>query len=63
MCLGAFVAVGTAVAAIAIALVALRRWRPAERLVPTGLSSALPAPEPRARAGPALLSVLCVSRR
>ena len=63
MCLGAFVAVGTAVAAIALGFIALGQWRPSARLAPSALWSALPAPEPRARAGPALLSVLCVSRR
>jgi hypothetical protein len=61
-CLATFTAVGTAVAAIAVALIALGRWRPPLRLWPSSVWLA-PAPTPRARPGPALLSLLCVSRR
>jgi hypothetical protein len=63
LCLGVFVAVGTAVAAVAIGLLALGRWRPPAELRAVGLSGACSRPEPRARAGPALLMLLCVSRR
>jgi hypothetical protein len=62
LCLGVFVAVGAAVAAVAIGLVALGRWRPDTDLRPAGLSGARRRPEPRARAGPSLLTLLCVSR-
>jgi hypothetical protein len=63
LCLGVFVAVGAAVAALAVGVISLGRWRPPIDLRPTGLSGAVVRPEPRARAGPVLLSLLCVSRR
>jgi len=63
LCLGVFVAVGAAVVAVAIALVAIGRWRPLTDLRAVGLSFAIARPQPRARAGPALLSLLCISRR
>lgn len=63
LCLGVFVAVGTAVAVAAIGMFALgRRWHPTA-LSPVGLGRAGCGPEPRPRAGPALLSLLCVLRR
>jgi hypothetical protein len=63
LCLGVFVAVGAAVAAVAISFISLGRWRPPIDPRPSGLSRAVVGPEPRARAGPVLLSLLCVSRR
>jgi peptidoglycan/LPS O-acetylase OafA/YrhL len=63
LCLGVFVAIGTAVAAVGIALLPLGRRRPPPELRAAGLSGARSRPEPRARPGPALLSLLCVSRR
>ncbi len=63
LCLGIFVAVGTAVAVVAIGMFALGRWRHPAVLSPVGLARAGCAPEPRPRAGPALLSLLCVLRR
>jgi len=63
MCLGVFAAVGAAVVAVAFGLIALGRWRPAALPRLSGpLRASLP-PQPRARPGPALLVVLCVSRR
>ena len=63
LCVGVFVAVGATVLAAAIGLLALGRWRPQAALDAVGLSRASARPEPRARAGPALLSQLCISRR
>lgn len=63
LCLGAFAAVGAAVAVVGLGLVALGRWRPPIVLWAEGLSRSAVVPEPRARAGPAFLSLLCVSRR
>ena len=63
LCLGVFVAVGAAVAAVGIGLRELGRWRPPGDLQAHELSSASGRPEPCARAGPALLSLLCISRR
>jgi hypothetical protein len=63
LCLGVFVAVGTAVAAVGMALLALGPRRPPAALLAVGLSGACSRPQPRARPGPALLTLLCVSRR
>jgi hypothetical protein len=63
LCLGVFAAVGAAVAVVGLGLVALGRWRPPILLWAEGLSRSAGVPEPRARAGPAFLSLLCVSRR
>jgi hypothetical protein len=63
LCLGVFVAVGTAVAAVGMALLALGPRRPPAALLAVGLSGACSRPPPRARPGPALLTLLCVSRR
>ena len=63
MCLAAFTAVGAAVVAIVVGLIGLGRWRPPLRLAPSALWFAAHAPSPRARAGPGLLTLLCVSRR
>ncbi|MCA1679265.1 MAG: hypothetical protein LC777_10135 [Actinobacteria bacterium] len=63
MCLGVFTAVGAAVVAVALGLLALGRWRPAILLCPRGVLPHPRAPQPRTRAGPALLLLLCISRR
>lgn len=63
MCLAAFLAVGAAVVAVAVALIALGRWRPPLTPTPSALALWASPPLPRARAGPALLLLLCVSRR
>ena len=63
MCLGVFTAVGAAVAAAGLAILALGPPRalataPGELALPWR-----PSPTARARHGPELLSLLCVSRR
>lgn len=63
MCLAALTAVGAAVAAVVVGLIALGRWRPPLVLEGAGLCVAVRSPVPRARAGPGLLLLLCVSRR
>lgn len=64
MCVGAFVAVGTAVAAVAIGILALGRWLSVIELLPTGSRTPAGARAREARAGPPpLLSQLCVWRR
>jgi hypothetical protein len=63
MCLGVFTAVGAVLAAAAVAVVALGRRRPTRARLPGGAISALDAPPARARHGPAVVCVLCVSRR
>ena len=63
MCLGAFTALGAAVAAVAIAMLALCRW-PSVSKLPDGASLTLGgACAPEARAGPPPLAQLCVWRR
>jgi hypothetical protein len=63
LCVGTFTAIGAAVAAVAMGLLALGRWPTPLILIPGGvLMSAPPAPYP-ARAGPPPLSLLCVWRR
>lgn len=59
MCLGVF----TAAVVVGLGPVAVGRCRPAMPLAAIGTLCAFPPPEPRARAGPALLELHCVSRR
>jgi len=61
LCLAVFAAVGAAVVAIALGIVALGRWRPVLSLAPATLAT-VRAPAPRGRDGPALLRLLCVCR-
>ena len=63
MCLAAFTAVGAFVAVTAVGLIALGRWRPPLTLGWGGVWLAMRSRLPRARAGPGLLLLLCVSRR
>ena len=63
LCLGVFAAVGAALAAAALVILALGRWRPALFRIPAVELPARPVPPARARDGPELLSLLCVSRR
>lgn len=63
LCLAVFVAVGAAAAAVAVGMLALKARRTPGEPRAVGLSLAIPRPEPRARAGPILLSLLCISRR
>lgn len=63
MCLGVFTAVGAAVVAVAFGAWALGRWRLLVPLAPTSVVFAADAPSARARGGPKLLLLLCVSRR
>jgi len=62
LCLAVFTAVGAAVAAAVLGFVALGRRRPMMLRVPESVPPRLRPPEPRARGGPALLVLLCVSR-
>jgi hypothetical protein len=57
LCVAAFSAVGAAVVAIALGLVALGRWRPPTTSSPVALVLASSLPLPRSRAGPAFLCV------
>lgn len=63
LCLGVMTAVGTAVIAIALGVLALGRWRPARWLMASRRVVLAHPPLPRARAGPPVLCLLCVSRR
>lgn len=63
MCLGVFTAIGAAVVAVGLALVAFGRCRPAILRDPAGVLRAARLGFPRVRAGPTLLVLLCVSRR
>jgi len=63
MCLGIFTAVGSAIVAAGLAVVALGRWRPAPRLLPDRVEHGAGVAVARARHGPATLSLLCVIRR
>jgi hypothetical protein len=60
-CLGVVTVVGVAAAAAAFGLLPFRRREPLT-LDASGLVPSFTAPEPRARAGPSALSVLCVFR-
>lgn len=59
MCLGVF----TAAVAVGLALVAVGRCRRAMPLASIGPLCAARRPEPRSRAGPTMLVLLCISRR
>lgn len=61
LCLGVFAAVGAAVLAVALGVIALGRWRSAVVLAPAMLPG-VRVPEARGRDGPALLRLLCVCR-
>jgi hypothetical protein len=64
MCVGAFVAVGSAVAAVAIGILALGRWPTLIDLAPADALTHPRTCAPAARAGPLLpLARLCVWRR
>ena len=62
-CLAAFTAVGAAVVAVVIGLIALGRRHPPLRLTATSGRLARRPPRARARASPDLPLLLCVSRR
>jgi len=57
------VAVGTAVAAAGVALIAVIRLRPPMLVPPAGARMGASASRTWARAGPRLLTTLCVRRR
>ena len=62
MCLGVFTAAVAFV--VALGIIAVDRFAPAMSLTPSGpLLRAARPPELRARAGPGLRSLLCISRR
>lgn len=63
MCLGALTAIGSAVVAVAVGILALGRWKPVLLVAPTVQRLAADVPHPVPRAGPRLLELLCVSRR
>lgn len=63
MCLGVFTAVGAALVAVGLAVLALGRWRPTLILSARAPLPASPVPVARARHGPSAVSFLCVSRR
>jgi hypothetical protein len=63
MCLAAFTAVGAAIVAVALGAWALGRWHPRPPMPPASPAFAIEAPLARARGGPELLLLLCVSRR
>jgi hypothetical protein len=63
MCLGVFAAVGAALAAAGLSVIALSRWRPTLSLPAAGALRMPDVPVARARHGPAVVSVLCVCRR
>ena len=62
-CLGVLTAVGAAVAAVSIGSLRRLRWPAAFPLAPRALIKVAAAPIARARPGPFLLNLLCVSRR
>jgi len=61
MCLGVITAVGTAVVLFTLAVLTLGHWPQAPTLMAAGFHARPPVP--RARAGPLLRCLLCVSRR
>jgi hypothetical protein len=61
MCVGVFAAVGAAVVAVALGILAVGRWRPAV-MVASALVQVARAPAPCGRDGPGLLCLLCVCR-
>jgi hypothetical protein len=60
LCLGVFTAVGVVLATAGLALVVLKRER---AVLTAGAGAVLRVPVARARHGPAVVCVLCVSRR
>jgi apolipoprotein N-acyltransferase len=62
MCLGVLTAVGAALVAVGLTVLALGRWRPTLILRAAGAMRAPVVPVARARHGPAAVAVLCVSR-
>lgn len=63
LCLGVFTAVGAAVAAVGFAVLTRGRRRPVPPVLRAATPPGRPVPPARARHGPGLLSLLCVSRR
>ena len=63
LCLGVFTAVGAALVAVAVAIVVLKRPRALPAGLTTGSVVVPGVPVARARHGPAVVCVLCVSRR
>lgn len=63
LCLAVLTTVGAAVGAAGLALIALGRWSPAVLLGPSRLPATARPAQPPTRAGPAVLVLLCVSRR
>ncbi len=64
LCVGAFTAVGAAVAAVSLGSIALGRWPTPAPLAPTArIALHGGGPTPLARAGPSLLPLVCVWRR
>jgi hypothetical protein len=61
LCFGVVTLVGAAVALVSVGLLAIDRRAP-RTLDPRGLVTKIASPEPRARAGPPTLPVLCVFR-
>ena len=62
LCVGAFTAVGTAIAAVTLGVLALGRWPTQLGRFPGGGLAVATSRAPGARAGPRLLSELCVWR-
>jgi hypothetical protein len=63
ICLGVFSAVGAALVAVSMGVLALGRWRPAGALWVPAMRRVAGAPTARTRHGPFVVCVLCVSRR
>lgn len=63
MCMAAFTAVGAAIVAVVLGAWALGRWRMPVRLPFAPVFFLAAAPPARARGGPGLLLLLCISRR
>ena len=59
LCLTALVAVGATVVAVVLGMIGLGRWRILQFRLPTPLGGWGAAPEPRVRAGPPLILLLC----
>lgn len=63
MCIGAFTAIGATVAAVALSVLALGRWRISPLGPIANVELGRRPPPARARAGPPPLALLCVLRR
>jgi hypothetical protein len=63
MCLGVFTAVGAVLLGVGVAVLALGRWRPGPVLAAPLMRRVAIVPVARARHGPFVVCVLCVSRR